>query len=75
MHSVTIKYFKTLELIHFPNKLSKPKPRGVGMGHNKNFMSRCIMTVIIAIINIIMVSLNSTTATKFVKIRRIESFY
>ena len=31
MHSTTIKYFKTLGLIHFQNKIprgGKPKPRG-----------------------------------------------
>ena len=40
----------------------------IGVGDNKNFMSRYIMKVIIAIINIITISLNSTTATKVVKI-------
>ena len=39
------------------------------MGDNKNVMSRNIMRVIIAMIDIIMFSLNSTTATKIVKIR------
>ena len=40
----------------------------VGMGDNKNFMSRYIIRVIITIINIIMISLNSATGTKIVKI-------
>ena len=39
------------------------------MGDNKNFMSTCIMGVIIAMIYIVMISLNSTTAAKVVKIR------
>ena len=41
------------------------------MGDKKNFMSRYmyIMRVIIAIVDIITISLNNTTATKIVKIR------
>ena len=39
------------------------------MGNNKNFMSRYIIRVIITIIDIIMISLNSATGTKIVKIK------
>ena len=38
------------------------------MGDNKNFMSRHIIRVIIMIIDIIMISLNSATGTKIVKV-------
>ena len=41
----------------------------VGMGDNKNFMSQYIIRVIIMIIDIIMVSLNSATGTKSVKMK------
>ena len=37
------------------------------MDNNKKFMLRSIMRVIMAIIDIIMISLNSTTGTKIVK--------
>ena len=40
----------------------------LGMGDNKNFMSRYIITVIITIIDIITISLNSATCTKIVEI-------
>ena len=40
----------------------------LGMGDNKNFMSRYIIRVIITIIDIIMISLNSATGTKIVEI-------
>ena len=40
----------------------------IGMGNTKIFVSQYIMRLIIAIINIITISLNST-ATKIVKIR------
>ena len=40
----------------------------VGMGDNKNFMSRYIIRVIITIIDIITISLNSAIGTKIVKI-------
>ena len=40
----------------------------LGMGDNKNFMSRYIIRVIITIIDIITISLNSATGTKIVKI-------
>ena len=39
----------------------------LGMGDNKNFMSRYIIRVIITIIDIIMISLNSATGTKIMK--------
>ena len=39
----------------------------LGMGDDKNFMSRYIIRVIIMIIDIITISLNSTTGTKIVK--------
>ena len=39
------------------------------MGDNKNFISQYIMGVIIVIIDIILISLNNTTATRIVKIR------
>ena len=42
----------------------------IGMGDNKNFMSRYIKRVIITIIDIITISLNSTTGTKIVKMSR-----
>ena len=40
----------------------------LGMGDNKDFMSRYIIRVIITIIDIITISLNSATGTKIVKI-------
>ena len=40
----------------------------VGMGNNKDFMSRYIIRVIITIIDIITISLNSATGTNIVKI-------
>ena len=42
----------------------------LGMCDNKNFMSRYIIRVIITIIDIITISLNSTTGTKIVKMSR-----
>ena len=42
----------------------------VGMGDNKDFMSRYIIRVIITRIDIIMISLNSATGTKIVKMSR-----
>ena len=46
----------------------------IGMGDNKNFMSRYIIRVIITIIDIITISLNSATGTKIVKIKS-QIFY
>ena len=40
----------------------------VALGNNKTFLSQYIIRVIIMIINIIMISLNSATGTKIVKI-------
>ena len=40
----------------------------LGMGDNKNFMSRYIIRLIITIIDIITISLNSATGTKIVEI-------
>ena len=44
--------------------------RVLGMGDDKNFMSRYIIRIIITIIDIIMITLNSATGTKIVKVRQ-----
>ena len=48
------------EVCHFVTQV-------LGMGDNKNFMSRYIIRVIITIIDIITISLYSTTGTKIAK--------
>ena len=51
-----------------PDPLFRQTSFNLGMGNNKNFKSQYIMRVIIVIIDIIMISLNSATATKIMNI-------